>query len=186
MIRWHTLIVLHRLGCVHIHHIAEIWYICAAHLGWGDSRVATDWIACRILDTLVWALVVAWMIWVIGWHHAAVALVGGRVLLGHALLIVCSRVVLVGVVAGHVCFFTRLWTDSTKAAQAWTSFIWIIWMRTGIVMAMAIEGTSIANRSSSMINISIWTQELVISVVGFPRRRMGMIMHLDVGLSKLI
>ena len=53
-------------------------------------------------------------------------------------------------------------------------------------MAMTIEDTSIANRSSSMINISIWTQELVISVVGFSCRRMGMILHLDVGLSKLI
>ena len=53
-------------------------------------------------------------------------------------------------------------------------------------MAMTIEGTRIANRSSSMINIGIWTQELVISVVSFSRRRMRMIMHLDVALSKLI
>jgi len=52
-------------------------------------------------------------------------------------------------------------------------------------MPMTIEDTSIANRSSSVINISIWTQELVISVI-FSSRRMGMIMHLDVGLSKLI
>ncbi len=53
-------------------------------------------------------------------------------------------------------------------------------------MAMTIKGTSIANRSSSVIDVSIWAQELVISIVGFPCRRMRMIMHLDVSLSKLI
>ena len=168
--RWHTLII-HRLGCIHVHYVAKVWHIWASN----SSCSATLRVAWRII---VVALVVAWMVRVIRWHHTTMSLVSGGVLLRHILVIISRWCVLVWVVAWHVSIFARLWTDSMKSAQSWTLFIVTI-------MSITIHITCVAYRSSCMIDISIWTQELI-SVAIFTNRRMAMIMNLDVRLPELV
>jgi len=65
-----------------------------------------------------------------------------------------------------------------KSTKSWTLLI-------VVVMVVAIHVSSIAYRSSSMIIVSIWTQE-VVSVTIFTSWVMWLIMNLDVGLPELI
>ena len=100
-----------------------------------------------------------------------------RILLGHALVIIGWWVILVRIVSWHISL-TWLWANSMKSTKSWTLLI-------VVVMVVAIHVSSIAYRSSSMIIVSIWTQE-VVSVTIFTSWVMWLIMNLDVGLPELI
>ena len=172
MIRWQALIV-QRLRGIHIHYVAQVRRIrCVV--------VASLWVCGLVLGIIIWHLIVAWVVWMIWWHHTTVSLMICWILLRHAsLVIIWSRVVLVRVIVRDVGL-TRLGADTVETAESGALLV--------VMMVVAIHVTSVAYWASTMIVvviIRIWAQEIVIVAI-FTNWVMRLIVNLDIGLTELV